>query len=157
MHYSGIFGFVIALVLSSGSLKNAPLPPKLRQCVTQIPEISIDWSQKPTYLKVLFTRSKKSDFIIAVKDGPVNRALVCTRDGKATLLGTKERPFSTMPNDSYMSSDWRVCKKRDVQAMKKYYSDVPDPANEAICLLWEDGEALIYSDGQTFRWKSFEP
>jgi hypothetical protein len=157
MHYSGIFGFVIALVLFSGSSQNASLPPKLRQCVTQITEIRIDWLQKPIYLKVFFTPSKAAAYVIAVKDGTVNRALVCASDGKATLLGTKQYPFSTMTDDNYMSSKWRVCKKAEVKAMKKYYAGVPDPANESICFLWEDGEALIYSDGQTLRWKSFAP
>jgi hypothetical protein len=62
-----------------------------------------------------------------------------------------------MEDDHYLSSKWRVCKKKDVIALRKYYPGVPEPANECICLLWEDGEALIYSDGHEFLWKSLIP
>jgi hypothetical protein len=80
-------------------------------------------------------------------------------DGKSMVLGPKgaNPPFSDMDDDDYMSSDWRVCTKRDVVAMKKYYRDVPEPVNQAICLTWEDGAAIIYWDGSRFCWKSFEP
>jgi hypothetical protein len=62
-----------------------------------------------------------------------------------------------MKNDNYMSSDWRVCSKKDLAELRKYYKDVPDPTNQAICLVWEDAEALIYWDGKQFRWKSLWP
>jgi hypothetical protein len=156
-----MFELLITIMLFSGSSQHSTLPQALRECIRQNPTVKVNRLQQPLYLKVFFTGAKKADYVIVVKEegSELNRALVCTPGGKATILGSKSasRPFSTMESDDYMSSKWRVCKKKEVEAMKKYYSDVPDPANESICLLWEDGEGLIYSNGRSLLWKSLEP
>lgn len=137
------------------------LPPVVRSCLARNSGSTINTLQRPPYLKLFFTRGPKPDYAVVVKEkgSDRNRVLVCTHDGKQIILGSKsdKRPFSDMVNDEYLSSNWRVCSKRDVRALRKYYSDVPAPANEALCLLWEDGEGLIYSDGHRFLWKSLKP
>jgi hypothetical protein len=156
-----MFHWATMVILLSGLTARAALPPVAAGCVAANPEVTVNRLQKPSYLKVFFTESYKPDYIIAVRErgSSLNRALVCMHDGKAFVLGAKanERPFSDMKNDNYMSSRWRVCGKKDVADLRKYYQGVPEPANDAVCLLWEDAEALIYSDGHNLRWKSLEP
>jgi len=109
---------------------------------------------------LFFTKTSRGpDYAVAVIQQERSRVLVCMHDGKDSLLGAvgSREPFSDMSNDDYMSSNWRVCSKSDVVALRKYYPSVPEPANQAICFLWEDGEAIIYWDGSQIRWKSLEP
>jgi hypothetical protein len=155
-----MLAFLVATAMSFGNASHHPsLPPIVRTCLKQVPAVTLDWSQHPVFLKVFFTLSTDLEYVIAVREGNHSRTLVCTSAGKATVLGSSlsQHPFSTMPGDDYMSSSWRVCKKKEVYDFRKYYPDVPTPANEAVCFLWEDGEALIYSDGRQLHWKSFKP
>ncbi len=137
------------------------MPSAVTKCLERHRGVTLNRLQKPPYLRVIFTNSGLPDFVVAVREheSQLNRALVCMHDGNDLLLGAgaEKRPFSDMKNDNYMSSKWRVCTKKEVAALGQYYQGVPDPPNESVCLLWEDGEAVIYWDGEQFRWKSLEP
>jgi hypothetical protein len=150
---------LVVSLLSSGMALT--LPSSVTKCLARHPNVTLNQLQKPSYLRVAFSTSGQTDYIVAVKEheSKLNRALVCRHDDKDVLLGaaTEKQPFSDMKGDNYMSSRWRVCTKKQVAAMREYYQGVPEPLNESVCLLWEDAEALIYWDGQCFRWKSLEP
>lgn len=137
------------------------LPSAVVQCLNNRPGVELDQHQHPPYLKVRFTKTGKPYYVVAVREqaSDMVRALVCAPDGKGIVLGSREggAPFSDMKYDNYMSSMWRVSTKKEVLEMRRYYKGVPEPANEAVCLLWEDGEAIIYYDGMQFQWKSFAP
>jgi hypothetical protein len=149
-------------VLLLACLPAIGLPKPVTSCLARHPDLTLNHAQKPLFLQVFFSDSMKTpDYVVVVRErqSSYNRALVCMHDGKDVLLGgsTKKEPFSDMKNDNYMSSNWRVCTKADVAKLRQYYSDVPEPANQAICLTWEDAEGLIYWDGRRFCWKSLWP
>jgi hypothetical protein len=151
----------ILCVLLLGSTAGAAVPRPLAACLARHPHLTVNRLEAPFYLAILFTMSEKRDYVVVVRERQFgdNRLLVCMHDGKDIVLGGKgeKQPFSDMRNDNYMSSNWRVCTKKDVTELGQYYKDVPKPINQAICLTWEDAEALIYWDGEQFRWKSFWP
>jgi hypothetical protein len=151
---------VVAMLLSAFS-QDRSLPLAVSDCVRRNSGVTMNVLQQPPYLKVFFTREPEPDYAVVVKQqgSDLNRVLVCMHDGRQVILGSKsdQQPFSDMPNDNYLSSNWRVCSKKSVRVLRRYYSGVPDPDNESICLLWEDGEALIYLDAGKFRWKSLTP
>ncbi len=150
-----------AILLFAAFSHRPTLPSTVVRCLADRTGVSLDQQQQPPYLEVRFTKTGKRYYVVAVREqaSGMSRAQVCGPDGKGILLGSRNgnAPFSDFKNYNYMSSEWRVCTKKEVLGMRRYYKEVPEPANEAVCLLWEDGEAIIYYDGKQFRWKSFAP
>jgi len=149
------------ILLLAVCTQSKALPKPVTNCLARHPDLSIDLKQKPPYLQLHFTAAGKPDYVVAVREPESDRyrALVCMYNGQDFVLGARagKQPFSDMKDDNYMSSSWRVCAKKEVAEFRQYYKDVPEPVNEAVCLVWEDAEALIYWDGKQLRWKSFWP
>ena len=136
---------------------HAAVPAQVTQCLTAHPEVHFNSSQKPSILKVHF-RGQHPEYVVAVREKAGIRrglAMVCGIGGSLVLGGPAQPPFSDMSSDAYMSSNWRVCRKAQIAEMRDWYKGVPDVPFEAVCLTWEDGEALIYWDGGRFRFKGF--
>ena len=134
-------------------------PAQVKKCLTAHPEVAISRLQKPPYSRVDF-RGTQREYIVAVREKTGLRralAMICSQDGSVVLGGAGQPRFSDMLHDSYMASDWRVCRKPQIQELRQYYPNVPTVQNEAVCLTWEDGEAMIYWDGQAFKFFSFHP
>lgn len=153
-----MFETLLLLALTGQGLN--PLPTAVTQCLVGHSKLRMDKSQKPSYLKLAFKDEKRVDFAVAVIDARSGRSrmLVCTPGSVGVELGgNAQKQFSDMDGDDYMSSRWHVCSKKQVLSLRTYYKDVPEPANEAVCLVWEDGQAIVYWDGQQFRFKGFSP
>lgn len=152
--------FSLLLFLGGLAAPRNVLPGVVSRCVAQHPEVKLDSSQSPPYLRVRFLERGRGTLIVAVvyREVAKSRVLVCPAEGTSLILGEPAGPkFSDMDGDDYMASRWRVCSKEQVVALKKFYKDVPTPENEAVCLTWEDGEALIYSSRGRYMWKSLTP
>jgi hypothetical protein len=154
------FVFLLVMLLSADSQASV-LPAPVRSCVEHNSHVAMIVPQKPLYLRVFFTKGSNPDYAVVVRErgSELNRVLVCLHSGDQIILGSRsdQQPFSDVADDNYVSSKWRVCSKKAVSALRKSYSDVPDPANESICMEWEDGEGLIYWDGRKFLWKGLTP
>lgn len=136
------------------------MPSVVSRCVAEHPEVRLDSAQAPPYLRVHFAEKGQETLVVAVvyRGATKSRVLVCPAEGASMILGEPAGPkFSDMEGDDYMASKWRVCSKEEVVALNKFYKGVPTPENEAVCLTWEDGEALIYFSHGRFMWKSLTP
>jgi hypothetical protein len=153
--------FAILILTGFLSAQTHQLPQQVADCLKKHPDVELDSGQHPAYLEVHFDRSSRPDYIVAVTypKNSRSRALVCKADGTSLILGARSaaKPFSDMHDDNYMSSKWQMCDTACVLDLRKYYPNVPVPANESVCLTWEDGEGLIYWEGDGFAWKSLHP
>jgi hypothetical protein len=70
----------------------------------------------------------------------------------------KTPAFSNMPGDNFVAPNWEVLSKADQNELRRFTSNVPHPmphdTGDAIGLIWEDGIAVIYWDGNHFRWSA---
>lgn len=136
------------------------LPSHVSACLAKHSEVELNREQQPPYLKVRFSAERPPDYLVAVvySKTHASRALLCRSDGSTQVLGVPgAEPFSDMYNDDYMSSEWRVCPKTELQHMTKSYRGVPPTDNQAVCLTWEDAESLIYERGGRMLWKNLTP
>lgn len=115
---------------------------------------------KPAYLPGDFDGDGKSDVAVIIK-GPMtgrNGVLICTARQTAVLGADQplQPPFSDMPNDNFVSSQWEVFSKKEVADLHKSVNgrriQVAFPRGDSIAMIWEDGICLIYSDGSRYRW-----
>jgi hypothetical protein len=142
------------------------MPPQaVLECMKspQTKGLKIDFSRNPFYLRGDFDGDGKPDYALRVlaEGRPRIHAggmLVCAGNGSVFLLGANVsgRKFSDKPNDNFFAPDWTVFTKNEVEALKSWHSNVPnpvpDPKREAIAMIWEDGIALVYWDGTKYAW-----
>ncbi len=115
----------------------------------------------PFYLRGDFDGDGKPDYAIAVR-GPKTRrngVLFCLANKTTHVVGADRPlrpPFSDMPNDNFVASNWEVFTKADIADLKRFDTNVPNPVprtiGEAVAMIWEDGIALIYWNGTRFLW-----
>jgi hypothetical protein len=115
---------------------------------------------KPSELSGDFDGDGIGDVAVVVK-GPKtgrNGVLICTAR-QTTVLGADQPlqpPFSNMPNDNFVSSNWEMFSKNDVADVHKSLNgrqvQVAFPIGDSIAMIWEDAICLIYSDGSRYRW-----
>jgi hypothetical protein len=118
----------------------------------------------PYYLRGDFDGDGKPDYAVAVREakGGKLRVLVCATKAGSALLGGEGpgKPFSDMPDDIYFAPSWMVYSKAEVTEAIQYSSG-PAPIGriegEAIAIVWEDGLALVYWNGKSYRWAAVEP
>jgi hypothetical protein len=150
---------LLVLTLAGSRLQARGLPAAVRDCIARHPEVSVTAALGPTYLTGHFVSKRARAYAIAVLENASHkpRVLICSGSHEVLLGRVGDPPFSDMDDDNYMSSRWRVCTRKAVLGMRRYYPDIPIPEQDAICFTWEDGEGLIYWDGLRFRWKSLVP
>lgn len=116
--------------------------------------------RNPLYLRGDFDGDGKPDYALVVRKPKTNKngLLICSGTGKVVLLGATVtgRVFSSMSADNFVAPYWQVYTKAEVLELTKISSNVPRPISdikgEAIGMIWEDGIALVYWDGNRYRW-----
>ena len=137
-------------------------PEKIASCL-RLPEanaVEIATTINPYYLRGDFDGDGVPDYAVAVRAKATRRlgVLICSGTGRGYLLGavtSKNAPFSTMPGDNFFAPNWLVYSVREAEVVAGY-ADAPKPFptlhSDSIAMLYEDGFALIYWDGNRFRW-----
>jgi hypothetical protein len=115
---------------------------------------------KPAFLSGDFDGDGNTDIAVVIR-GPRtgrNGVLICTAR-QTTLLGADQPlhpPFSDMPHDNFVSSQWDIFSKTDVADVHRFVNgrrvQAAFPLGDSIAMIWEDSVCLIYSDGTHYRW-----
>jgi hypothetical protein len=154
---------VLPLVAAGPESESTYIPPKIDKCRASKIAMgaAITTDLQPFYLRGDFDGDRISDYAVAVR-GPRtkrNGVLICSGNGRVFLLGADQPlapPFSDMPNDNFVGPNWEVLSVAETRELGRWTVNVPHPLPkilaETIAFVWEDGIALIYWNGQRFKW-----
>jgi hypothetical protein len=138
-------------------------PEQISRCLklTVASSLEVAITTNPYYLRGDFDADGNPDYAVAVRGIKTKRlgVLICNGNKRGFLLGADNPitpPFSDMPNDYFFAPNWEVFSRSETLALAKYKDAVPHPLpvirGETIAMIWEDGIALVYWDGQRFKW-----
>jgi hypothetical protein len=139
-------------------------PERVRQCLRspQASAVEVHTDINPYYLRGDFDGDGKADYAVAVAGLKTRRGgvLVCAGNGRAFVLGADQPlnpPFSDMPGDNFFAPNWEVFSRQETRSLEQWggISAAMPPRKirgESIAMIWEDGVAIIYWDGQAFKW-----
>ncbi len=124
-------------------------------------QAEITMGKNPYYLRGDFDGDGRPDYAVAVRGKLTKRlgVLICVGTGIGYLLGADNPtvpPFSDMPKDLFFAPNWAALSRQETTEISKLPPFgprvLPQIRGETIAMTWEDGTALIYWDGQRFRW-----
>jgi hypothetical protein len=136
------------------------LPYEVQKCLATTERGELLAGTEPSYLLGDFDGDGLTDIAVPIKDLKTRRngLVICGATG-AFILGAnqqKERPFSDMPNDNFVSSQWEVFSKKEASQVYKFIKShrvqVAYPKGDSIAMIWEDGICLIFWEANRYRW-----
>ena len=129
-----IFCFIVfAPLMCSWAIAAELLRPDIvKQCLAnpKAAGLKVLSDTNPYYVRGDFDGDGKPDYALQVraKKGG-SGVLICGGNGSLFLLGSGigGRKFSNMPEDNFLAPSWEVYTKRDIEKLKDFQSNVPNP------------------------------
>jgi hypothetical protein len=119
----------------------------------------------PYYLRGDLDGDGRADYAVAVRGRKTKRrgVLICDAKDRVFILGADSPtapPFSDVEGDEFFAPNWAMLSRPEAETLSKEFGGVPHPfpklLGEAIAMTWENGVALIYWDGNRYRWAGFK-